>query len=350
VSDGPKDASIQGDGFRFYKWIDPITEEETDLLSVTSIRKLCGTPYTLGMWQIANVIDVALGTMKRTVIGPRGGVSEKRLIESSPSEFMQRYIAADGQQPKIDELRKWVREQADQPRNIAAIRGTITHKALEQNTPWDRVSRPYVEEAFSNLSARDRKNAKAGVQDEDVAFVRNSVRQYWAMRHDVPFVIVAREPQVFNLTAGYGGSADALCWFLPEGWDMARDVLPKGRDLTHKAIESIGGYLAVGDWKTSKDVYVDQIVQVTAYGMGEFVGSGGVVDHRLTDILHATQRGVLFHIRPNKWAAHFFDFNQPVQRAFLGSVAFARFLATYPDASALFVQDIHGESDEEDDE
>ena len=38
--------------------------------------------------------------------------------------------------------------------------------------------------------------------------------QYEDMRANVPFVIIAREPQVFNLTLGYGGSADTIIWFL----------------------------------------------------------------------------------------------------------------------------------------
>jgi hypothetical protein len=343
---GPQDASLNGEGFRFYRWVDPVSGEEYDLLSVTSIAKLCGESFNLVNWQLANVIDVALGTQKRTVIGPRGGVSEKRLVEEYPSEFVQRYTAADGQQPKIDELRKWVREQADQPRNIAAMRGTITHKAIEMNVQWNRIERPYVEAAFADLTSRDRKRAKRGVQDEDVAFIRNAVRQYWDMRANVPFIILAREPQIFNLTVGFAGSGDALCWFLPKGFDLS--TLPPAHKITLKLIQLIGGYLAVGDWKTSKDLHTDNVLQVTAYGAGEFVGSGGIRDHRLTDILQATTRGVLFHIRPNKWGAHFFDFNEPTLRAFLGRVATARYLATYPKPNALFVESITGEAPEED--
>lgn len=366
----PKNASLNGDGFRFYRWVDAATGEETDVLSVTSIRKLCGEPFTLVNWQIANVIDVAMSTMKRTVIGPRGGVSEKRVKDEFPGEFARRLAATDGEQPKLDDLRKWMREQADEPRNIAAIRGSITHGAIEKNVAWDRIERPYVESAFQQLSQRDRQRAKKGVQDEDVQFVRSSMRQYWDMRVAVPFTIIAREVQVFNLEAGYAGSFDALVWmhgdfeidpvldaqpdeegtwrFVP--WDEAKRaqaLAVKGRDITLDTIRKLGGTLVLLDWKTSKGVYTDQIVQLHAYLSAGFVGSDGIVDHRLTDLLQATMLGGIVHVRPNQWAVHVFPWKEHIARAFLGSVAFARFLASYPQPQALFKLDFEGVASEE---
>lgn len=348
MSGGPQNATVNGDGFRFYRWQEAGSDEVYDLLSVTSIRKLCGEQYSLVNWQLNNLMDTVMGTVKRPAIGKRGGPLKGKyqyVPEEYPSEFVRRYTESDAAQSKLDELRKWAREQADQPRNIAAMRGTMVHAAIEKNVQWTRIERPWVEAEFENMSSRDKARAKAGVKDEDVAFVRRAVANYWDMRKQVPFVVVAREPQVFNLSMGYGGSADALCWFLPEGHD-GRD-LPKAHQLTYKLIESIGGYLAVGDWKTSGGVYTDHVVQVHAYGAGEFVGEDGVINHRLTDILQATQRGVLFHIRPEHWAAHIFDFSEPVFRAFAGSVAFARFLAEFPRAESLFIQNYSGSAPEE---
>ena len=344
VSQGPKDASLSGEGFRFYRWEPVDGGEPTDLLSVTSIRKLCGESYNLVNWQLANLADAALGTMKRTVIGPRGGVSEKRIVFEYPCEFAQRYDATLGEQAKIDELRKWLREAADEPRNIAARRGTIVHGAIEKNVEWDRIERPYVEAAFADLSARDRASAKNGVQDEDVAFVRHAMRQYWDMRSQVPFVILAREPQVFNLTAGYGGSADAFALFLPEGFDTKK--LPPVREIDLAFVKKIGGQLALLDWKTAKDLHTDNLVQATAYMSAEFVGLAGVVDQRLTELLEATMTGGLVHIRPNKWSVNLFDYHAELVQAFLGSVAFARFLAKYPKPDTLFTRQWTGESEE----
>ena len=348
MSGGPANATIQGDGFRFYRWDPADGGDPVDLLSVTSIRKLCGESYVLVNWQLGNLIDTVLGTVKRPALGKRGkplkGVSQY-VPEEFPSEFVQRYLACDGEQGKLDEVRKWLRETADQPRNIAAIRGTIVHAAIEKNVQFDRIERPWVEAEFANLSSRDKAKAKAGVQDEDVRFVRASVRQYWDMRARVPFVIISREPQVFNLRLGYGGSADALVWFLPEGAKITD--IPKAHQITQKVIESIGGSTGIGDWKTSKGVYTDQVVQCHAYGAAEFVGENGVVDHRLTDILQATTQGALFHIRPNGWGVHRFEFTEQVFRAFGGSVAFARFLATYPHPTALFTEEHKGALPEE---
>jgi hypothetical protein len=349
MSGGPQNATVNGEGFRFYRWEDAVTGEVHDLLSVTSIRKLCGEQYSLVNWQLNNLMDTTMGTVKRPAIGKRGAPLKGKYTyvpEEYPSEFVERYLAADGQQSKLDELRKWTRDQADQPRNIAAMRGTMVHAAIEKNVQWSRIERPWVEAEFENLSAKDKARAKAGVTDADVTFVRRGVANYWAMRKERPFVVVAREPQVFNLSMGYGGSADALCWFLPDGFDGWAD-LPKAHQLTYRIIESIGGYLAVGDWKTSQGIYTDQVVQVHAYGAAEFVGSDGVVNRRLTDILQATQRGVLFHIRPEYWKAHVFDFSEPVYRAFAGSVAFARFLAEYPRAEKLFIENYSGSAPEE---
>jgi len=348
ASGGPQNATVNGDGFRFYRWQEQGSDESYDLLSVTSIRKLCGEQFSLVNWQLNNLMDTVMGTVKRPAIGKRGGPLKGKNIyvpEEYPSEFVERYLASEASQPKLDELRRWTREQSDQPRNIAAMRGTIVHAAIEKNVQWSRIERPWVEAEFENLSSRDKARAKAGVTDADVTFVRRAVANYWDMRKQVPFVVVAREPQVFNLTMGYGGSADALCWFLPEGHD-GRD-LPKSHQLTYKVIESIGGFLAVGDWKTSQGVYTDQVVQVHAYGAGEFVGEDGVINRRLSDILQATSRGVLFHIRPERWATHLFDFSDPVFRAFAGSVAFARFLAEYPRAEKLFIQNHTGAAAEE---
>jgi hypothetical protein len=345
---GPANASLTGDGFRFYRWEPAEGGEPTDVLSVTSIRKLCGESFNLVNWQLANIADAALGTMKRTIIGPRGGVTEKRLIEEYPSEFARLYAEADGEQTKIDGLRKWLREQADEPRNMAAIRGTIVHEAIEKNIEWDRIARPYVESAFMNLSMRDKKRAKKGVQDEDILFVRHAVRQYWDVRKHVPFVIITREPQVFNLTAGYAGSTDALVWLVPEGWPDGR--LPRGHEITLRwVIEEGGGVdqLVLIDWKTSKGIYTDQVVQAHAYMAAEFVGSNGIKDDRLTDLVRAVRVGGLVHIRPNQWAVHMFDFNAEVLRAFLGSVAFARFLAKYPEPNALFSREYKGSAPEE---
>ena len=358
----PKNASISGDGFRWYKWVDAATGKETDVLSVTSIRTLCGEAINLVSWKMANLADAALGTMKRTTVGPRGGIKEKRQVWEYPSEFVRKYEETEGEQSKIDDLRRWLRDQADAPRNIAAIRGTIVHGAIENNVDWDRIEQQFVEDAFADLSSRDRKKLESGVGEEDVSFVRNAVRQYWAMRSEVPMMILAREVQVWNLTAGYAGTFDALVWVLGDftqdddgEWeftplDLDGVTLPKPNAVTLDDVELIGGTIVMFDWKTSADVHTDQVVQAVAYMSAEFVGTNGIKNERLTELLTAATVGALAHIRPNKWGLYVFEWEPQIARAFFGSVAFARFLARFRKPEELFIHSFTGVSIEEDDD
>lgn len=371
MSGGPQNATLSGDGFRFYRWEEAGSEETFDLLSVTSIRKLCGENYGLVNWQLNNIIDTAMGTVKRPAIGKRGKPLKGKYVyvtDEYPSEFMRRMLDAaledDPTRPAqgaLDETRKWLRETADEPRNIAARRGTIVHAAIEKNIQSSRIERAWVESEFMQLSARDRASAKKGVTDKDVEFVHDAVAQYEGMRATVPFVIVAREPQVFNLTLGYGGSADTIIWFLGhfvKGEDghtdfvplpnLASITIPKAHLITLDDVERIGGTLGVGDWKTSKGVFTDHIVQVHAYGAGEFVGADGVRNPRLTELLQATTKGVIVHIRPNGWGVHVFPFTEEFFLGFSGSVAFARLLAKYPRANAVFEYNVQGGAVDED--
>lgn len=355
------DALVQhnGDNFRFYRYDPGDGTEPVDLLSVTSIRNLCGEGFQLVNWKMANLADAALGTMKRTVIGPRGGVSEKRQVFEFPSEFASKYADSEGDQTRIDGLRKWLREQADEPRNIAAVRGTLVHEAVERNVAWDRIERPYVEAAFAAMSQKDRKKVKRAVNADDIAFIRNSVRHYWDMRENTPMVILAREVRVVNLEQGYAGTFDALAWLLGtfvegEFYPLAEDVQEQARALkadrvTLDDIRHIGGTIVLLDWKTSKGIHTDQVVQAHAYLAAEFAVTLGR-DERITGLLTAAMYGGLVHLRPNGWAMHLFQYTDDAVRAFYGSVAFARFLARFPEPDAIFLTTLKGQSEETDEE
>jgi len=78
---------------------------------------------------------------------------------------------------------------------------------------------------------------------------------YWDMRAHTPFVIIAQEPQVWNLRVGYAGSADVLLWFLPPDADAGYwQARANHRRVTVEEIGRTGGYTALGDWKTSPEV------------------------------------------------------------------------------------------------
>lgn len=342
----PANARVNAQGFRWYDWAPP-GEEPIRVLSVTSIRKLAGMPHMLVEWQLKNVINLAMGVRQETRIGPRGGVSKVYVADGEfPGAFTQQLIATEGSEAALKKVRKWLRDTADEPRDVAAVRGSVVHKLIERNIPLEKIDDRFMAQAFREQWADEKNKVKRDITEQDFAFVRYCMRNYWDMRAEVPFVIIAQEPQVWNLTAGYAGSADVLLWFLPD------DVPPTGRiawqdaadagKVTLQAIKEVGGTLCLGDWKTSPGVYTDHVVQGTAYLAAEFVGRDGVIDQRLTDILKATRELALINIRPDKWGIYYADMSAEVLRAFYGSVAFARFLARFPEPATLFTRTQEG--------
>jgi len=246
---------------------------------------------------------------------------------------------------------------ADQPRDVAAVRGSVVHKLIETNVTLDRLGDDVIERAFENQWAKERRKVKWVLLPDDYHFVRNCMRQYWHMRSQMPFVILAQEPQVWNLTAGYAGSADVLLWFLGDWVEVGDDengepvyeFAPlEGQDVDewqrkaskgqvdYDVVQQVGGTIALGDWKTSKGVYTDHVTQMHAYLAAEFVGNDGKRDERLSALLEAMMEAVLIHIRPDGCHVDFAPWNKRVLYGFLGSVAFARFLADYPKPDALF--------------
>lgn len=355
---GPEDAVINADGFRMYNWAGGDTPlnrkynavEPMMVLSVTSIRSLVGENYNLVRWKQANLVDAATGMRKKTVVGPRGGVKEVRVKDEFPGAFMRKMLETNGEDVKLQEVRKYLQETADEPRNIAANRGSIVHRCIELNTPARRITPSLVDRRFEELGRRDKERVN-GTTKEDVNFVRACMYQYEGMREQVPFVILAQEPQVFSMKAGYAGSADVLIWWLGEwtedgtfiplpgvGPEEVRkhQLLADEKSVTMDTIREVGGHVALGDWKTSKDIYTDHVVQATAYLSADFVAVAGVIDERLTEFLLAAHHAVLVHIRPGGCELAFFKWREDVTLGFLGSVQFARLLALYPKAHLLF--------------
>lgn len=365
----PKNASINAGGFRIYHWDGGDTDlhrqydatEPTDLLSVTSIKSLAGENYRLVAWKIANVVSLAMGVRKAVRIGPRGGVKEVYVPDGeAPGEFVKRMLEVTTQEGR-DELRSWLRSTADEPRDIAAVRGSVVHKMIEMNLPMKVIDREVIERRMAAQWAEEKRRQRMAFTDDDFNFVYHGMANYWDMRETVPFVILAQEPQVFNLKAGYAGSADVFLWFLGH-WgrnedgkvvftalpDVTADYWQKAANagrVTAADIEKVGGQVAVGDWKTSKGVYTSHVIQTTAYMAGEFVAEDGQIDKRLSDILDLAMLGMVIHIRPDAWAVDLFEFRQDVLRAFLGSVAYARFLALHQEPHDLFVYTLEGKAE-----
>ena len=157
----------------------------------------------------------------------------------------------------------------------------MVHKLIEMRVPMKSLSEDVIRWYLDQQWIEEKRKVLPAVTDEDVDFVGNALVNYWDMRAMVPFVILAQEPQVWNLKVGYAGSADVLIWFLPrsekERIDHWQNMATKGL-VTVDTIKEVGGRLALGDWKTSPDVYTGHVVQGTAYMAGQFIGRGDVID------------------------------------------------------------------------
>jgi hypothetical protein len=207
---GPPDAHTDDQGIRVYDW------QGRSLLSVTSIRRVVGTPFQLAAWQVNQALEAGV---EAVLAGPR-----------------------DGETP--EELKKRLRARAHEVRDKAADLGKRVHAAADGSGPLDEDLKPYL------------------VQYQD------------ALR-SLRLKVLLQEAQVFNLTLGYAGSLDLLA--------------------------DRGERRCLVDLKTGKSLYVDHILQLVGYTMGEFIGVRGVRDEAATKLLHSVDTLAILHLSPSEW-------------------------------------------------
>jgi hypothetical protein len=313
------------------------------VISVTAARSVVGIPFQLQAWQINNVVNLATG-QRRAEWRDYSKSTRGRLVKGYkkdstgwPGEFVDRMIATFGDEEKLRDVRSWLKQTADEPRDIAAVRGSVVHKLIEMRTPLKSLSEDVIRWYMDQQWEQEKRKVLPTVTDEDVDFVGDCVANYWDMRANVPFVIIAQEPQVWNLKVGYAGSADVMLWVLPPGQDPAlwQETANRGH-VTVETIAEVGGTLGLGDWKTSPEVYTGHVVQGTAYMAGQFIGRNGDIDDRLSRLLLATMEGLIIKIRPDGWEVDTFPYSDEVALPFFGEVALARFLLTYEKPTELF--------------
>lgn len=359
----PENASLNAAGFRMYAWPGGDSElhqkykatEPANVISVTAARSVIGIPYQLQTWQLNNVVNLATGQRRaewRDYSKSTRGRAVKGYKKDGPfpGEFVTQMLATEGDEEKLRDVRAWLKTTADEPRDIAAVRGSVVHKMIEMRVPLKSLSEDIIRWYLDEQWLAEKRKVLPTVTDEDVDFVGNAVANYWDMREGVPFVIIAQEPQVWNLRVGYAGSADVLIWFLPEGETERRAHWQTQADrklVTKDVIGEVGGKLALGDWKTSPDVYTGHVIQGTAYLAGEFIGSGNYIDDRLSRILKATMHGLIIKIRPDGWEVDTFEYREDISMAFFGEIAIARFLLTHEHPSALFSETTSGQATED---
>lgn len=236
--------------------------EPTNVISVTAARSVVGIPFQLQAWQINNVVNLATG-QRRAEWRDFSKSTRGRLVKGYkrdsefPGDFVKRMLDTQGDEEQLRQVRAWMKQTADEPRDIAAVRGSVVHKLIEIRAPMKSLSedviRWYIDQQWVEEKSR---KVTPTVTDEDIDFVGNAMANYWEMRAAVPFVIIAQEPQVWNLKVGYAGSADVMLWFLPPGEDVKtwQDRATKGL-ITTEVVGEVGGSLGLGDWKTSPEVY-----------------------------------------------------------------------------------------------
>lgn len=316
----PENARTDDQGLRWYRWEPTDGSPPTDVLSVTSVRKACGVSINLVNWQIANIINAASGTRRVEKIGPRGGVKQVYRPDGEfPGEFTRQLIATGGEEAAIARVRGWLKDAGDSPRDTAAMRGTIVHAAIERNEA--EPSTEWIRQEYEHEAESRRRRSKLIVTDDDINFIKRCAEQYGDFRQQVPLVILASESQLWNLSLGVAGSADAIGGIAGEPG------------------------LIIFDWKTSAGLHADQVCQVTGYMQMEFAGANGVKDEAVTAMLSQVTRGGLVHIRPDGWSLHLFPFMTEVALAFTGSVLLARLLADHGDPKALFTESRSGKVD-----
>ena len=354
----PKNASNNAAGFRMYEWPGGSSElhekygatQPATVISVTAARTVVGIPHQLQTWQINNVVNLATG-QRKTQWRDYSKSERGRKVEGYrkdgpfPGEFVTRMLDTEGNEDELGKTREWLKLTADEPRDVAAVRGSVVHKLIEIRAPMKSLSEEVIRWYLDEQWIKEKRKVFPAVTDEDVDFVGNAMLNYWDMRAAKPFVILAQEPQVWNLRVGYAGSADVLIWFLPPDQADRLEFWQKqaARGLIWvDTIAEVGGSLALGDWKTSPDIYTGHVVQGTAYLAGQFIGADGQIDDRLSEILKATMDGLIIKIRPDAWEVDKFVYREDVSHAFFGEIALARFLLMNEKPYNLFIESSSG--------
>jgi hypothetical protein len=149
---------------------------------------------------------------------------------------------------------KWLQKAAERKRDDAADLGSAIHNAVEAHilgNPWPEPTdeqRPFVE-AFARFCGT------------------------WQPRWEAAEMVLA------NFTDGWAGTGDAWFWIaLP--WIGPEPVL------------------ALGDWKTGKNIYPEVAMQLSAYRRAEvgFLKDGTQV------IPPVVEHTVVVHLRPEKYS------------------------------------------------
>jgi len=262
------------DGPRTYAW-PPQPPHEFEVLSVTSAMKSLNKPFLIG-WAAKMSAECAV----------------------EDHEIIAKWLDKGDLRSAIDHIKGARFRDA----STKGDRGTIVHSAIEAYI----AGQPVDEEAV-----------KAQLKEKNVP--PKMYKSTFGMINGVMEFLFDHEPEIYwseatiyNRTHGFAGTADLLCKF------------PVGRSRVPTVV----------DVKTSKAIYNETAMQLTAYGRGEFVGLDDGTEAKL---LPKGVKGPIKHgvvVRPTasgKYEKAHFDLTDDV---------FAKFLACLElsDADAVFRQ------------
>jgi hypothetical protein len=259
---GPRNASTDSrTGLRSYTW------QGRKLTSVTSFRRVAGIPHGLNQWMLSQVINRAVQEFPTlTSMLTREPRNRERVVEKN----------------RQSEASKWLRSASTEERDRKAALGTAVHDAAASGKTLDEVGddvRPYLAQFL-----------------------------YWLEVTGAE--VIASEFQVWNLTVGYAGSADALVRF------------PNGQ-------------VWLIDYKTGSGTYPEHAVQLIAYADAEIVGSDDVIDEVLTPILHSISGMAVLHLQEDHCEFIALRMDNETGEAFRALVRFASWMSAHQDMSTV---------------
>lgn len=273
----PPNSRINGDGLRHYTWQGQLYP------SVTTVQRMAGIPHGLHQWAISQVVKRATGEAETlNAMLTRERRKRERVLEAN----------------RIEEASRWLRKAATEERDRAAAVGSAVHDAVAVGLSPNDI--PDVLETL-----------KDGVPvTVDGIAVRRRVEQFHDWLRASRGAVLAQEFQVFNLSAGYGGSGDLMVGFA-------------------------GGRVVLVDLKTGTSVFVEHVIQLRAYEESEFSGRDDVVDVGVTGLLRdITDRGVL-HLAEDHWEYIGLRDSPEAGIAFRGLLTFASFMSQHPTLDGL---------------
>jgi len=209
------------------------------------------------------------------------------MVEQVVKAAVNNSVALDAQvaEEGPDVAGKWLRTLGTSERDAAANRGTAVHEAAASG------------------------RAVMHVEPE----LQGPLSQFYDFITVTGAKIILQEQQVWNLTLGYAGSLDI------------------GIEIEW------GGVLRrlVVDIKTGKAVYVDHVLQLMGYGLGEFVGKDDVEDAKATKWLHSADGLAVLHLSDTEWELIEVKVNPEIYEVFKAMVTFAHWQMATPTIDTL---------------